>query len=146
LELVLSQPISEFIHRALTTSPAGAFILVRDMSLKHFLTLWSPRILGIAVSFVLSLFALDAFTSGRPVDRAVADFVMHLVPALAVLAVVMMAWRRPWMGGVTFVLLAAAYALAARSRLDWVLVISGPLLVVGLLFLWSWRSQQRLAG
>ena len=30
------------------------------MSLKHFLTLWSPRILGIAVSFVLSLFALDA--------------------------------------------------------------------------------------
>ena len=116
------------------------------MSLKHFLTLWSPRILGIAVSFVLSLFALDAFTSGRPLDRAMADFAMHLVPALAVLAVVAMAWRRPWMGGVTFVLLAAAYALAARSRLDWVLVISGPLLVVGLLFLWSWRSQQRLAG
>lgn len=116
------------------------------MSLKHFLTLWSPRILGIAVSFVLSLFALDAFTSGRPLDRAMADFAMHLVPALAVLAVVAMAWRRPWMGGVVFVLLAAAYALAARSRLDWVLAISGPLLVVGLLFLWSWRSQQRLAG
>jgi len=48
-----------------------------------------------------------------------------------------LAWHRPWVGGVSFVLLAAAYALTARYRIDWIVAISGPLLIVGVLYLWS---------
>jgi hypothetical protein len=100
--------------------------------------LWSPRILGIAVGLFLSLFALDAFGPGKPFAPALTDFVIHLVPAVAVLAIVALSWHRPWIGGVAFVMLALAYALMARSRPDWIVAISGPLMIVGVLYLWSW--------
>jgi hypothetical protein len=107
------------------------------MTTKHILLQWSPRILGIAVALFLGLFALDAFQPGRPLARALADFAMHLLPAAMVLAIVVLAWHRPWVGGVSFVLLAAAYALTARYRIEWIVAISGPLLIVGVLYLWS---------
>jgi heme O synthase-like polyprenyltransferase len=86
---------------------------------------------------------LDAFEPGKPPARALVDFAIHLVPAGVVLAIVALSWRRAWIGGVAFVLLAAAYAVSVR-RFDWILVIAGPLLTVGVLFLWSWRNPPRL--
>jgi hypothetical protein len=107
------------------------------------LLLWTPRILGIAVAVFLSLFALDAFEPGKPIARAAIDFALHLVPAAIVLAIVVLAWRHAWIGGVAFLFLAAAYAMSVRFRLDWIVVISGPLLTAGLLFLWSWRQHRQ---
>jgi hypothetical protein len=41
--------------------------------------------------------------------------------------------------------LAALYAATAgRGRIDWMLVISGPLAVVGALVWWSWRRHHGL--
>jgi hypothetical protein len=109
------------------------------------LLLWSPRILGIAVSCFIGLFALDAFSDGAPMREAMTAFVIHLLPALALLAIVAISWRWEWVGGTAFVALAAVYALTmARGRLDWMLVISGPLLVVGALFFWSWHHHAEL--
>ncbi len=109
------------------------------MSSYH-LPLWSARILGIAVGLFLSLFALDALQPNKPFARALPDLAVHLVPAVLVLAIVAVSWRRAWIGGVAFTALAVAYAASAWSRPDWILAISGPLLAVGLLFLWSWRT------
>lgn len=102
--------------------------------------LWAPRILGVAVALFIGLFALDAFGPGKSLGRALLDFAVHLVPALLLLAIVGASWRRPWIGGFAFVGFALYYA-ARVSRMDWILVISGPLLVVGLLFLWTWWRQ-----
>jgi hypothetical protein len=101
------------------------------------LLLWCPRVLGFAVTAFMGLFALDALESGGP--RAWADAAIHLVPAAVVLTVVVLSWRRPWIGGVTFVLLGVAYALAVSVRLDWIAAISGPLMVLGALYLLAWR-------
>jgi hypothetical protein len=102
---------------------------------------WSPRILGIGVALFLGLFALDAFEPGRPLARALIDFAMHLSPAAVVIAIVALAWHRPWLGGVSFMVLATAYALTAGFRVgwrvDWIVAISGPLLIVGVLYLWA---------
>ena len=114
------------------------------MTRKDLLLLWSPRILGIAVSLFLSLFALDAFERGKQLAVVLTDFAIHLVPAAVVLAIVALSWRRPWIGGVAFVLLGAAYGPTVNFRLDWTLPISGPLLTAGVLFLWSWRRQRLL--
>jgi hypothetical protein len=101
---------------------------------------WAPRILGIMVSLFVGLFALDAFTDGRPVMEAIPDFLIHLIPTLVLLLIVRVSWRREWIGGVSFLTLAAVYATTmARGHVDWMLVIALPLGVVGLLFLWSWR-------
>ena len=58
------------------------------------LLLWSPRILGIVVSLFIGLFALDAFSQGRPFIEALPDFVIHLIPAFVLLALVGASWRR----------------------------------------------------
>jgi hypothetical protein len=43
--------------------------------------------------------------------------------------------------GVAFIGLAIVYAMTmARGHFDWMLLISGPLAIVGALFLWSWFS------
>ena len=99
--------------------------------------LWSPRVLGILVCLFLGLFALDSFSEGRPFVQSLGAFAIHVAPAVLLLAVVAISWRWPWVGAVTFIGLAAAYTTMVR-RLDWSVVISGPLLIVGTLFLWSW--------
>jgi len=97
------------------------------------LLFWAPRLSGIAVSLFLALFALDAF-DGRPLAETIPAFVMHLLPAGVVAAVVTAAWRRPWVGAAGFAALATAYAAWVPHRPDWILVISGPLAVTAVLF------------
>jgi hypothetical protein len=99
------------------------------------LLLWSPRLLGIAVAMFVGLFALDAIGQGA------AALLVHAAPALVLLLAVAVSWRREWIGGAVFIAVAVLHADAALPRVDWILVVSGPLLLVGVLFLWSWRSR-----
>jgi hypothetical protein len=109
------------------------------------LLLWTPRILGSLVSVFIGLFALDAFSHARSFLEALPDFLIHLIPGFVLLALVGMSWRRQWIGGLAFIGFAVAYALTTASgHLDWMLVISGPLLAVGTLYLWSWRHHREL--
>jgi len=107
---------------------------------------WSPRVFGLGLCVFLSLFALDAFGSGKSIVQALPAFAIHLVPAAVVLAVVAVAWRWEWVGGIVFFVLAIAYAILTHGYLSWMLVISGPLVVEGLLFLWSWRHHDMAQG
>ena len=110
------------------------------------LLLWSPRILGIAASVFVGLFALDAFGQGRTFLESLPGFLIHLIPAALLLAIVLLSWHREWLGGVAFLSLALAYALMVRWRMDWVAAISGPLVVVGVLFLFSWLHRRTAAA
>ena len=110
------------------------------------LLLWSPRVLAILMCIFLSLFALDAFNESRSFSEALFAFAIHITPATLLLAVVAASWRWEWLGGVVFIGLAVAYMTIAGTRFDWILVISGPLLIVGTLFLASWRFHEELRG
>jgi hypothetical protein len=100
---------------------------------------WTPRVLGVALSIFLSVFALDVFEPAKPLGRLAMDLMLHLIPTALVLAMVVLSWRHPGIGGAAFIGLAAAYALMVGFRMDWVIAISIPL-VLGVLFLWSWRE------
>jgi len=100
--------------------------------------LWAPRLLAVAVSLFLGVFALDAFGSDTSFVQALPDFLLHLIPAAIVAAVVALAWNREWIGAVLFTALAVAYAVTAREHLSWIATISGPLLVVAALYAWNW--------
>jgi hypothetical protein len=51
------------------------------------LLLWTPRALGILLCMFLGLFALDAFRDAASRGHAVADFLIHLTPALLLLVI-----------------------------------------------------------
>ena len=103
------------------------------------LVVWAPRALGAATCLFLSLFALDAFSEETTFLEALPAFIMHILPAVLLCVVLAVSWDREWIGGTTFVVLGLVYIGLARGQLDWILVVSGPLLLVGILFLLSWR-------
>jgi hypothetical protein len=108
------------------------------------LLFWTPRLLGILFVAFLSLFALDVFGEGYGFWRTQLALVMHLIPALIVLAAVVVAWRWEAVGGFLLIALGVFYLVRTLNHLDWCLVISGPLFLTGGLFLIDWASRARL--
>ena len=110
--------------------------------------LWISRALAIAVALFIGLFALDAFGEGRGFWTSVAGFVVHLLPTFVLLATIAAAWRRPWIGGLVFLSLAAVYVIWAREHPNWILAIAGPLTLVATLYFlsWWWPRTSQSAG
>lgn len=109
------------------------------------LLFWAPRVAGILIAALLAVFALDAFNN-HSLLSGLPEFAIHLIPSLLVLIVVAIAWKFEWIGAIAFIGLAVLYALMVRGRLDWIIIISGPLTIVGVLFLVSWRRHAELHG
>ena len=108
---------------------------------------WAPRILCILFALFLSLFALDVFDLGLGLGETMLALLMHLVPVFVVVIVLVIAWKWEWVGAVLFAALAVFYVVWTRGQFHWsaYLVISGPLVVISVLFLFNWiyRAQLR---
>ena len=90
------------------------------------------------------MFALDAFGHGEPFFAALPAFLVHLIPALVLLALVGASWRLEWIGGLAFIGLAVFYALMAKGHIDWMLVIWGRWQSWERCFWWSWLRHGEL--
>ena len=101
---------------------------------------WAPRLLCIAFIVFLSSFALDVFHEFDGFGQTTAALLIHLVPSFIFTAVLLFAWKWEWVGAVLFSGFALYYAATNFRHPRWVLTISGPLFVVGLLFLASWLA------
>jgi hypothetical protein len=97
---------------------------------------WSPRILGIGFTLFLSIFALDVFGEDRDFWGTAVALLIHLTPVYIVVIMLVIAWRREWVGAILFPALAVFYLVFSWGRFHWsaYLVISGPLFLVGALF------------
>jgi hypothetical protein len=91
---------------------------------------WIARVFGVAVALFIGVFALDAIGEGT------IAFLFHLAPPILLLLAAALAWRWEWIGAAVFTGLGLAYG-ATAPRWDWVLVITGPLVLAGLLYFWS---------
>jgi len=113
--------------------------------MKPWLT-WTPRILGLLFAAILSLFALDVFGQGFGFWETVLALLMHLIPTGIVLVVLAVSWRWERIGAILFMALGIWYLLTAWGRFHWsaYVVISGPLLLIGVLFLASWLNRTRI--
>ena len=101
---------------------------------------WTPRILCILFAVFVSMFALDVFGEGYGFWKTVVAFLIHLVPTYIVIIALVVAWRREWIGAILFIGLAVFYLVWAWGRFTWItyLAMSGPLFLVGVLFLVNW--------
>jgi hypothetical protein len=108
------------------------------------LLFWTPRIMGILVAVFVSIFAFDVFGDGYGFWETVVALVMHLIPTLLVLAALIIAWRWEAVGGILFITLGAWYLITTLDHFDWCLIISGPLVLTGGLFVTDWAYRARL--
>jgi hypothetical protein len=106
---------------------------------------WSPRVLLLAFAAFLAIFALDVFGEGLGFWKTLLALVMHLLPNLALVLLVALAWRRPWIGALVCLALAALYASTFGRRFPWTAtaIISGPLVLTGALYVASWARRLR---
>ena len=66
---------------------------------------WSARILGILMAVFISLFALDVFDE----NFTIVALLMHMIPTAIVVAMLLVAWRWPLIGGLLYVGLGIFY-------------------------------------
>jgi len=102
---------------------------------------WAPRVLCVLLAVFLSIFALDVFSEGYGFGETILALLIHLVPTLIVVIALLIAWRWEWIGAILFIALALFYLISSGGE-SW--IITGPLLLIGILFLFNWIYRTRL--
>jgi len=104
-----------------------------------------PRILAILFILFISLFALDVFGEDLGfLNTAIALF-MHLIPSLVLTGLLILAWKKPKLGGGLFILLSFIFTLAFNTYREPIsfLLITGLPLLIGLLFMVSEKKSNQ---
>jgi hypothetical protein len=111
---------------------------------------WAPRALCIVFAAFSSLFALDVFNEGQGFWVTALALLMHLIPTFLVLIVLAVSWRREWIGGILFIVLAVLYVVWSWNKpfASWFtfVLMAGPLVLIGALFLLNWHYRGALRG
>ena len=104
---------------------------------------WTPRILTIIFILFLGLFALDAFEGDQSLIKKSGAFIVHLIPNLVLILILILAWKREWIGTIAFTLVGLAYIIMFWGKFPGVtyLAISGPLFLIAILFWLNWSDR-----
>ncbi len=106
---------------------------------------WAPRIAAILLIFFIGLFSLDVFGMEASPLELLGGFLIHNLPAIVMLALLILAWKRPAVGFVAFLLAGALFAFAfvrdVESLPNLVVFVFPLLLIAGLFYAdWKWLA------
>jgi hypothetical protein len=109
---------------------------------------WTPRILGLCFAGFLAIFAADVFEGHYSLGQLIVALAMHLIPTALVVLMVIVAWKREWVGAIISGLLGCVYIVTMWGRfpIDVYFLIAGPLFCVGILYLFGWKFRLREAA
>jgi hypothetical protein len=111
----------------------------------HPVLYWIPRGLVILEAIFISLFAFDVFGEGYDFLTLLQALAIHLLPTAIILIILAIAWQWEMAGGILFIALGVYYIFSKGLSLHWSasLVIAGPVILAGLLFLVDWKVTPR---
>ena len=94
----------------------------------------------------LSMLVLDVFSEGYGFWETILALLIHLIPTGVILLLLAITWRWEWVGGFLFPVLGVLYLIEVWGQQHWLtyLVIPGPLILVGVLFLVSWSYREKI--
>ncbi|MDO9262021.1 MAG: hypothetical protein Q7U08_08785 [Flavobacteriaceae bacterium] len=115
---------------------------------------WLPRVICIFAILFVSLFALDAFDSNLTIWQQVGGFLIHLIPSFILTAILIIAWKWEYVGGIIFTVIGfglSPFVFIKNYEMNnsiWmslgiILVITIPFVVVGILFMISHFKKKR---
>lgn len=108
---------------------------------------WLSRGLAVLYLGLLVLLSMDAFQEGQGPMEAFVALLMHLIPALVFLAALIVAWRRPMLGGWLLLGLGCLATLyfGTYRHFSGFMAVTLPLVLLGALFFLEgfWHSTPR---
>ena len=109
---------------------------------------WTPRVAGILITLFVAMFSLDVFSEPGSFWMQLGGFLIHSLPAIAMGILLALAWRRPVVGFVAFLLAAIFFLRFVAGSFSIVLLFSGPMAVIAALFWanWRWHIPRRLSS
>lgn len=112
--------------------------------MKKIILHWPPRVLSILFVGFLCLFSFDSFTEFNGWQTILA-IVIHLAIPAAVLLGTIVAWKRDLTGTAIFFFFAAyyVYMVGFDRHWSWYVLISGPALLIGILYLLNWFQKRK---
>lgn len=101
----------------------------------------APRIAALVIVFFVGLFSLDVFDEGGTLLQQIGAFFIHSIPSIVMIVFIVLAWRRPVVGFIAFLLAGVFFLrfLLTDQGPGNFLLFSGPLLLIAALFYMDWR-------
>jgi len=106
--------------------------------------LWAPRILCILFAIFISFFAFDVFDQGTGFWKTLLALLIHLIPTFLIIIILILSWKRTWIGGISYILIGIAYIIWSSQTGRGSQIIYIPLFLVGILFLTSWFLRKKI--
>ena len=103
---------------------------------------WAPRLAAVSIIFFISLFSFDVFEMEASPLEKLGGFFMHSIPSIAMIVLLILAWKRPAIGFIAFLTAAILFALRFVRGLYSIpnlLLFVLPLLLVAFLFYVDWK-------
>ncbi|MFH1620773.1 MAG: hypothetical protein ABIB04_01670 [Patescibacteria group bacterium] len=111
---------------------------------------WTPRVLSLTFVAFLMIFSLDIFELGLDFWGTLVGLFIHNIPALILLIMVLISWKREIVGGITFIVAGFLYIILTLFReipwylaLSWSTIIAGPAFLIGALYLIGWSRRKK---
>lgn len=110
---------------------------------------WTPRIICILAILFISMFAADSFAPELTFWQQIGGFIIHLIPSFILIALLIVAWKWEYIGGIIFIVIALGMSpfvfmlnyqrnhFSIGASLGIILMITFPFVVVGILFIIS---------
>ena len=100
--------------------------------------------LGVLYAVALLIFAADVFNHEQNIAQTFYDILLHLLPTAVVLLIVVVAYNRPLIGAIIYLVLGLMYIITGWARMHWSahVLIAGPLLLLSALYITAWKSNK----
>jgi hypothetical protein len=100
--------------------------------------------LGVLYAVALLIFAADVFNHEQNIAQTFYDILLHLLPTAVILLIVFVAYNRPLIGAIIYLVLGLMYIITGWARMHWSahVLIAGPLLLLSALYITAWKSNK----
>lgn len=99
--------------------------------------LWAARLMAFLLIVLLAIASLDSVSWAEPFSKQWGGFAVRLLPALAVLLVLLVYWHNAFSSGIAFMIVSIAFTVFFKTytNIYSFLLLSIPLAVTALLFI-----------
>ena len=100
--------------------------------------------LGVLYAVALLIFAADVFNHEQNIAQTFYDILLHLLPTAVILLIVFVAYNRPLIGAIIYLVLGLMYIITGWASMHWSahVLIAGPLFLLSALYITAWKSNK----